>query len=104
MYVITNRAVVDKKEGLAQFGPKPNEKGPNELRLADVQKKGKKWIVEFLDDELPQAEASALIKKFNLPLDPEAQYYASLKVACDIAERARKSKSHILFFVHGYNN
>jgi esterase/lipase superfamily enzyme len=104
MYVITNRAVADRKEGLAQFGPKPNEKGPNELRLADVQKKGKKWIVEFLEDELPQAEASALIKKFSLPLDPKAQYYASLKAACDIAERARKSKSHILFFVHGYNN
>ncbi|MGH8194381.1 MAG: alpha/beta hydrolase [Woeseiaceae bacterium] len=104
MYVITNRAVIDKKEGLAQFGPKPNDQGPNELRLADVQQKGKKWIVDFLEDELSQTEASALIKKFNLPLDPKAQYYASLKAACDIAERARKSKSHILFFVHGYNN
>jgi esterase/lipase superfamily enzyme len=104
MYVITNRAVVDKKEGLAQFGSKPNDKGPNELRLADVHRKGSKWTVEFLDDKLSQTEASALIKEFNLPLDPKAQHYASLKAACDIAKRARQSKSHILFFVHGYNN
>lgn len=104
MYVITNRKVEENKEGLDQFGSSPNSKGPNELRLAEVRQQGKKWIVDFLDDKLSRAEASALIEKFSLPLDPKEQYYASLKVACSIAERARKAKSHVLFFVHGYNN
>ncbi|MFV0278994.1 MAG: alpha/beta hydrolase, partial [Parahaliea sp.] len=30
--------------------------------------------------------------------------YASLKVACELFERARKEQRHLLFFVHGYNN
>lgn len=103
MCVITNRELREGETGLDRFGKRPNNKGPNELRLAEVRRHGTGWRVEFLDDELPQQEARRLIEDFNLALDPEATHYASLKVACDIAERMRK-KSHVLFFVHGYNN
>ena len=104
MYIITNRQIVDDESGLDQFGKRVNPKGPNELRLARVTKKGAGWSAEFLEDELPAAEARALIKEFSLPLDPKAQHYASLKVACELTRQARKSKSHILLFVHGFNN
>lgn len=104
MYVITNREVVEGKTGLEQFGKRPNNKGPNELRLARVTRRGSGWQVEFLEDELPKKASKALIRENALPLDPAAQYYASLKVACDVAEEAREKKRHILFFVHGYNN
>ena len=104
MYIVTNREIVNGKTGLDQFGKRVNPKGPNELRLAQVTKKGKGWSAEFLDDELSATEARALIKEFSLPLDPKAQHYASLKVACELTRQARKSKSHILLFVHGFNN
>ncbi|MEQ8660312.1 MAG: alpha/beta hydrolase, partial [Gammaproteobacteria bacterium] len=104
MYVITNREVIDSEPGLAKFGARPNARGPNELRLAEVRRRGRGWNVAFLDDELTAPEASALIAKFCLALDPAETHYASLKVACELAETARRKKSHILFFVHGYNN
>ncbi|MEQ8496979.1 MAG: alpha/beta hydrolase, partial [Gammaproteobacteria bacterium] len=104
MYVITNREVIDSAQGLDKFGSRPNAKGPHELRLADVRRSGRGWRVEFLDDELTAAETRGLIEKFRLALDPDAKHYASLKVACELAQMARSRKSHILFFVHGYNN
>ncbi len=104
MYVITNRQIVDDEKGLDKFGKRPNGKGPNELRLADVRRKGRGWDVEFLEDELPPDEAGALISRHSLSLNPEDTHYASLKVACEVAAEARRRKTHILFFVHGYNN
>lgn len=104
MFVITNRQVHDRRKGLNKFGSRPNTKGPNELRLAEVKKKGGGWSVEFLDDELPAEESCRLIEKYRLSLDPGKKYYASLKVACELAAQARKTKSHILLFVHGFNN
>lgn len=104
MYIVTNREVLQGETGLAQFGQIPNAKGPNELRLAEVQKKGKGWSVDFLDDKLPVEVAKALIAEFRLPLDSAQTQYASLRVACDLTRRARKFKRHILFFVHGFNN
>ncbi|MDJ0938758.1 MAG: alpha/beta hydrolase [Woeseiaceae bacterium] len=104
MYVITNREVLDNKTGLDQFGKRPNRKGPNELRLAEVTRKGGGWHVKFLEDELPKSESAKLIRDNRLPLDPKARHFASLKVACGLADKARSRKRHILFFVHGYNN
>lgn len=60
MYVVTNREVVEGTSGFDQFGKRPNEKGPNELRLAEVVKRGTRWGVTFLDDELEQAEVEQL--------------------------------------------
>jgi len=104
MFVITNRRVIDNATGLDQFGKTPNEKGNNELRLAQVTRKKKSYTVKFLDDKLDEDEARELIDEFRLSLNPEDTQYASLKVACQTVRRARDRKRHILIFVHGYNN
>jgi len=104
MFVITNRKVQDSSTGLDQFGKTPNEKGNNELRLAQVTKRKKSYTVKFLDDELDKGEARELIQEFKLSLNPKETQYASLKVACQTVRHARDRKRHILIFVHGYNN
>ena len=104
MFVITNRQVLKTKTGLDQFGSKPNTKGPNELRLARIEREGDGYSVEFLDDRLTKAQARKIIRDHALPFDPNAQHWASLKVAAEVATRARANKSHVLFFVHGFNN
>ena len=104
MFVITNREVRDDRTGLDKFGDRPNAKGPNELRLAKVDRNGDGWSVDFLDDELDPEESRKLIEEFSLALDPDKKHYASLRVACELAAQARETKSHILLFVHGFNN
>lgn len=104
MFVITNRKVEESATGLDKFGKTPNEKGNNELRLAEVTKKRKGYTVEFLDDELDKGEAREFIDEFDLDLDPDEPQFASLKVACRTVRRAREHKRHILMFVHGFNN
>ncbi len=104
MYVITNREVDKNESGLDQFGKRVNRKGPHELRAAEVTKLSKGWRIRILDDKLDSATAAALIKKHKLNVDPAAQHYASLKVACGVIDKARKEKRHVLLFVHGYNN
>lgn len=108
MFVVTNRRIEASESGLGQFGKRPNEKGNNELRIAEVarSKRRKGYTVRFLDDQLDPAEASELIDEFDLPLDPDAPQYASLKAACELVRRTRRTgtERHILLFVHGYNN
>lgn len=105
MYVVTNREILPGETGLKQFGAKANAKGPNELRVANVSKTANgRYRVEILEDEIPKAEAARLIKDNKLNLDPRAQHYVSLKAAIDVTRRARSRKSHVLFFVHGFNN
>lgn len=104
MYVVTNREVKDDASGLAQFGASPNRAGANELRLAEVSRRGRGWRVRFLEDRLSGAEARRLIDEFSLPLDPDGEYFASLAAACQVTRRARENSRHVLLFVHGYNN
>ncbi|MGB5255472.1 MAG: alpha/beta hydrolase [Sedimenticolaceae bacterium] len=104
MYVVTNREVIEGESSFDQFGKRPNNKGPNELRLAEVVKRGTRWSVTFLDDELEQAEVEQLKDEFQLAIDPAVTHYASLRVACDLARSARDRKRHVLFYIHGYNN
>ena len=59
---------------------------------------------EVLDDELPELEARDLLKKHGLKINPDEKQYASLRVACELFEKAISEKRHILVFVHGYNN
>lgn len=105
MYIVTNREILENEKGLSQFGSKPNAKGPNELRVAEVTKTANgQFRVQILPDELPKSEAEKLIRTHKLGLDPEAQHYVSLKVAAAVTTKARKKRSHVLFFVHGFNN
>lgn len=105
MYIVTNRELLSGEKGLAQLGPKPNAKGPNELRVVEVTRTANgRYRVKILDDEIPASEAAHLISDNQLNLDAGDQHYVSLKVAVDVTRRARKSRSHVLFFVHGFNN
>jgi esterase/lipase superfamily enzyme len=104
MYVVTNRKVNTRKEGLDLFGDTPNTVGPNELRLVKVTKQGSHYTTELLADRLTQAEVRELKRRHALDIDERADWYASLKVACELMEQAAREKRHLLIYVHGYNN
>jgi len=103
MYVITNRKL-KKGNGLDVFGKTPNPSGPLELRLVEVSKIDNVWQTSLVENLLSADEVKTLKKKFNLDIDVTQNWYGSLRVACELFERARKEKKSILFFVHGYNN
>lgn len=104
MYIITNRKIKEGEEGLKIFGSRPSEKGPNELRITEVIKRGRGYQVNILDDKLEDAEVSQLAQTYDLNISTTDDWYASLRVACNIFAEARKSKKDILLYVHGYNN
>ena len=104
MYIITNREIKKGARGLKLFGKKPNTEGPNELRLLSVTKTARSWQVKEVADRLGKSTVTSLKKKFQLDIDISQPWFGSLKVACDLFERARKEKKSIVFFVHGYNN
>ncbi len=104
MYVVTNRKVNNRKEGLEMFGNTPNTAGPNELRLVKVTKQGSHYATELLTDRLTQAEVKELKRSHALDIDEREDWFASLRVACDLMEQAAREKRHLLIYVHGYNN
>lgn len=103
MYIITNR-VLSKAKNLRAFGKTPNPKGPNELRILHVEKDGSGWKVEPVTDVLSPDTVMKLNSKYSLDLDLDMPWHGSLKVSCELFEKARVEKKSILFFVHGYNN
>jgi len=105
MYVVTNRSIKKNKKGLAMFGETPSEKGPNELRLLKIDKAGKNWTVDLLDDALTKTEVKKIASEFSLKdFDTSKPQYASFRVAAEVFRAARKQKRNVLFFVHGFNN
>lgn len=104
MYFVTNRKLSSTKKGLKIFGETPNPKGGNELRLVKVEGSVKSSTAQVLMDKLPKAEVVALKSKFDLDIDTTKNWYASLKVACELFDKANKESKSILIFVHGYNN
>ena len=105
MFIVTNRGIKSQRGSASSvFKDTPNTKGPNELRVAEVSIKSGRWEVELLADRITKTESKALIKKYNLELNPKGQYYRDLAVACELMQRARDEKKNILIFVHGYNN
>ena len=103
MFVITNRIVDDQKTGLDAFGKEPNPDGPNELRMAEVTGT-KQFKVKVLGDELTKEEVEALATEHKFNIDLNKQWFASLKVACELFSRALDEGKQVLLFVHGYNN
>ena len=103
MYIITNREL-KKGKGLGAIGKKPSPEGPNELRLLNVSKSGKTWRVTQVADKLNPATVKNLKHKYTLDIDPDKEWNGSLRVACELFERARTENKAILLFVHGYNN
>ena len=103
MFVITNRVVDEKKTGLDVFGKEPNPAGPNELRMVEVTGT-RQFKVSVLQDQLKKTEVKALAKKYQLAIDPDQPWYASLRVACELFDRTQNEDKQLLLFVHGYNN
>jgi len=104
MYLITNRKLFTRKNGLDVFGETPNVKGPKEVRLVKVEKTNGQWITTPVDDELSKKEVKRLKAQYQLDIDINQKWHGSLEAACEIFTRAKNEKKSILFFVHGYNN
>ena len=105
MYVITNRNLLVSdfqpfsKEPKEVFGAKPNEEGPNEVRLFEAKRVNKQWRAALIPDTPSPDEAKAISW-----CDPNESVYGSHLVAQRVVDRARTEKRNILLFVHGYNN
>jgi esterase/lipase superfamily enzyme len=97
MFIVTNRLVDESKKNEKEaFGDKPMA-GPNELRLAEASRRGKKWNVDILPDRLTPQMAK------EVGLDPAGSYFASAYVARKLHQRCTDGKN-LLLFVHGFNN
>jgi len=104
MYIVTNRTVDESKHSESEaFGHKPIE-GPNELRLAEASRRGNRWHVDILPDQITPEMAK------SVDLNPDNAYPASAYVARKLIEKSghgagsRKAGRNLLLFVHGYNN
>ena len=104
MYLITNRQIDRKKNGLRQFSDYPNARGPKEISLMSVNRSGSSWKVSQVSDRLSKDAVKSLNSKYKLKLDINKPWHASLKVACELFSEARETGKNILIFVHGYNN
>ena len=76
MYLITNRKLTNAKS-LKCFGKSPNVKGPNELRLVKVEKSGKGWKVDPVDDQLSKKKVKELILEYKLDIDTDIAWYGT---------------------------
>jgi len=103
MFLITNRKLTNARD-LSCFGKTPNLKGPNELRLVEVHQDKNVWSVKPIDDKMPLQSVKQLKNKYHLDINENEKWFGSLKVACELYQKASNEKKSILFFVHGYNN
>ena len=104
MFVVTNRKLDESADDLGVFLSRPNEQGPNELRIIQVTRAGRGFKCKILKDKLSKSRVIQLKQKYSLDIDENEDWYASLEAACQIFDTARSSKKNVLFFAHGYNN
>jgi len=104
MYIITNRRITASDGGYDIFEKTPNSIGIGELRLVEIFTKDGVDSFKMLEDKLTVGKIEKLNQNFNLDLDLNQEYHASLEVASKLFQKARKTKKQILVFVHGYNN
>ena len=72
MFIVTNRNI--RHEGGDDFdvvGESFNEKGPAELRLLEVRRKGRRWTVQVLPDTVTDAMLAEV--GIDRPPPPRAQ-------------------------------
>jgi esterase/lipase superfamily enzyme len=104
MYVVTNREINHRRSGLGVFGKTPNVAGPNELRVVEVTRQGADYQVELLKDRLTRTEVRELKQRHDLDIDDREEWFASLRVACELMARATREQRPLLIYLHGYNN
>lgn len=103
MFIVTNRNIVMRGEGVEKLGPRLNDRGPAELRLVEAIKKNGKWVVNVLPDKL----APAL--KTEVGIKEKGEVYASEYVFRRLLSiinppAAAAGGKDLLLFVHGFNN
>ncbi|WP_421840627.1 hypothetical protein [Marinobacter algicola] len=87
MYIVTNRTVDESKHSENEaFGSKPIE-GPNELRLAEASRRGNRWHIKILPDQITSAMAK------SVDLNPDNTYPASAYVARKLIENPATAPS-----------
>ncbi|MBK1645812.1 hypothetical protein CKO25_14345 [Thiocapsa imhoffii] len=104
MYVVTNREIHQRRQGLKIFGKTPSTAGPNELRLVQITKQDSNYQTVLLKDRLTRNEVRELKQRYELDIDDSQEWFASLRVACELMDQAAREQRHLLIFVHGYNN
>ena len=88
MYVVTNRNLQPDAQPEERFGAGFNQKGPNELRLAEARKVGDRWQVDILEDRTT----------YN-----GEEMWASEAAFLKAQQRMQQRQTNALFFVHGFN-
>lgn len=114
MFIVTNREVDESKSGLDAFGEKPNPQGPNELRLVEAGRVGRKWQIRVLPDEISpgMAKEVGLVAEKDTDTGELLPIYASRYVARKVLARVNPKAAgarggegrNLVFFVHGFNN
>lgn len=112
MFIVTNREVDDAGSDIdSAFKSTPNRKGPNELRLAEATRAGRRWKVRVLPDEITPEMAQEV--GLASPIDPTTggPVYVDRYVARRLLARvnptlvgSRAKGRNLVFFVHGFNN
>ncbi len=104
MYVITNRHLRTRRNGLEIFSDKPNrDKGPNELRVLRCTLGANDWSVDVLPDKVTGVRRKELKDKLGLPRSNSRPIFTSLDVADQMITNARDEGKNVVLFVHGYN-
>lgn len=116
MFFITNRQIHPEREGLARFGDKPNQEGPNELRAVEVKGSPTDPTIEIVEDELAPAwrRKQGITDDWlrGMGFNPTMPVFGSVYVAYKVLQQVnpaafgkkRSNGKNLLFFVHGYNN
>lgn len=110
MFFVTNREIRDGKnvKNLKMLGDKPSKEGPNDLRLFEATKTGKKWGLRLVEEVVTAAMLSEIAKleKANgsKPSHNGDKKYASWYVAKKLYYKLKTKKRNLVFFVHGFNN
>ncbi len=104
MFLVTNRKILRESGDCSILGKSPNVKGPNELRLVEATKRGKRWSLEVLPDKVDTAMRDAVGAK-----DRHVVSYVTGKLLARINPQFHNPKSKargrsLLVFVHGFNN
>lgn len=115
MFIVTNRALDPKARGLRQLGKYPNPRGPNELRMIEVQPRHGGWDVQIIPDVLDAKwrKAAGIDQQWlaSMGFPKSSPAYGSMYVAKKLLDRVNPGRAggrgkgrDLLVFVHGYNN
>lgn len=98
IYVVTNREVNTSARGFNKFGKGLNPLGAHELRMARVEKVGRKYTIKVLNE--PDREKM----EEGTAAPPSKKAASEIFRALEEAPRSGARRRDLLLFVHGFNN